>query len=100
MLINVYERLKTIGLEQPTFELPLSQNELADVIGITPVHANRTWAQLERTGLIHRQGKCITLLDIKGLKSLGAMPQRRFGRLPQWNAALSELSPGSGTMVA
>ena len=100
MLINVYERLKTIGLEQPTFELPLSQNELADVIGITPVHANRTWAQLERTGLIHRQGKRITLLDIEGLKSLGAMPQRRFGRLPQWNAALSELSPGSGTMVA
>lgn len=94
-LINVYERLKVVGLEEAEFELPLSQNELADVIGITAVHANRTWAQLERTGLIQRQGKRITLLDLDGLRNLGAVPQRRFGRLPQWS--IDEPLPASGT---
>lgn len=100
-LVNVYQRLKLVGLEEQEFELPLSQHELADVIGITPVHANRTWSQLERTGLIRRQGKIVTLLDIEGLKSLGAVPQRRFERLSHWSIGLVEdASPASGTMVA
>ena len=100
-LINVHHRLKVVGLEEQQFHLPLSQHELADVIGITPVHANRTWAQLERTGLIRRQGKLVVLLDVEGLKSLGAVPQRRFQRIPHWSIGLVEdMSPGSGTMVA
>jgi CRP/FNR family transcriptional regulator, anaerobic regulatory protein len=99
-LVSIYERLKLVGLEEKQFELPLSQNELADVIGITAVHANRTWAQLERTGLIQRRGKRITLLNLEGLKCLGAVPQRRFGRLPHWTMAIDqEASQSSGTMV-
>ncbi len=99
-LINLYGRLKLAGLEETRFELPLSQNELADVIGITPVHANRTWAQLERTGLVQREGKTVILLDVDGLKNLGAVPQRRFERLPQWNISTAEEAPpSSGTMT-
>lgn len=100
-LINVHERLKLVGVEEQQFDLPLSQHELADVIGITPVHANRTWAHLERTGLIRRQGRLVVLVDMDGLKSLGAVPQRRFERPSHWNIALAEeAAPGSGIMVA
>jgi len=100
-LVNVHDRLKVVGLEEQQFQLPLSQHELADVIGITPVHANRTWSQLERTGLIRREGRLVILLDVDGLKSLGAVPLRLFERLPHWSIALVEdLSPASGTMVA
>ena len=91
-LINLYSRLKLAGLEEARFDLPLSQNELADVIGITAVHANRTWAQLERTGLVRREGKRVILLDVAGLTSLGAVPQRNFQSLPQWNAPIVEES--------
>ena len=100
-LVNVYERLKLVGPEEAQFDLPLSQGELADVIGITAVHANRTWGQLEGTGLIRREGRRIFVLDVEALKSLGAMPQRRFERLPHWNVAPpAEPSLSSGTMVA
>lgn len=100
-LVNVQHRLEFVGLAEQEFELPLSQHELADVIGITPVHANRTWSQLERTGLVRRQGKLVTLLDIEGLKNLGAVPTRRFQQQPHWGIGLVEnVPPASGTMVA
>jgi len=99
-LVSIHERLSLVGLEEPAFDLPLSQNELADVIGITPVHANRTWAQLERTGLVRRTGKTIRLLDIEGLKSLGAVPDRRFERVREWSVAAPEKSASpAGTLV-
>ena len=84
-LVSIYERLSIAGLQEPQFQLPLSQIELADVIGITPVHANRTWAQLERTGLVRRSGKTVRLIDIEGLRSFGAVPDRRFERLREWS---------------
>lgn len=99
-LLNIHERLGIAGFQGPTFQLPLSQDELADVLGITPVHTNRTLSQLARAGLIRRHGKSITLLDIDGLRSFGAVPLRRFERLPQWQLAPGgDYSPHAGTMV-
>lgn len=99
-LLSVYERLTVIGLKEPTFDLPLSQDELADVLGITPVHANRTLFQLQDAGLIARKGKCITLLSIPGLRSFGGVPQRRFECSRDWCLhSPSEPSSRSGTMV-
>jgi CRP-like cAMP-binding protein len=92
-LVSIHERLLLAGLEGPQFDLPLSQIELADVIGITPVHANRTWAQLERTGLVRRSGKTVSLVDIEGLRDLGAVPDRRFERLREWSALGTDKSP-------
>ena len=89
-LLNIYDRLKiVVELEEPSFELPLSQEQLSDVLGITPVHANRTFAQLDATGLVHRRGRWITLLDIPGLRSLGAVPDRRFECTADWHAPSS-----------
>jgi len=86
-LLHVYDRLKTVeNLDEPVFELPLSQEELADVLGITPVHANRTFAQLDNTGLVDRRGRWITLLNVSGLRSLGAVPDRRFECTADWHA--------------
>ena len=99
-LLNIHERLAIAGFQGPTFQLPLSQDELADVLGITSVHTNRTLAQLVKAGFIRRHGKTITMLDIDGLRSFGAVPQRRFERLPEWNLAPdSSRAPRAGTMV-
>ena len=83
-LLNVDDRLSVVGLDEPRFDLPLSQDELADVLGITAVHANRTLFHLEESGFIARRGKSITILDLPGMRSFGAMPQRRFERSRDW----------------
>lgn len=48
-------RLKVAGLgEQANFELPMTQEQLADATGLTSVHVNRTLQALEAAGLIER----------------------------------------------
>lgn len=49
-------RLKVAGLGEPTnYELPMTQDQLADATGLTAVHVNRTLKALEADGLIVRR---------------------------------------------
>ena len=66
-------RLKVAGLgEQSDYELPMTQEELADVLGLTPVHVNRTIKALERDGLIDRRSsRSVTIGDWKKLSHAG-----------------------------
>jgi CRP-like cAMP-binding protein len=49
-------RLKVAGLGEPTnYELPMTQDQLADATGLTAVHVNRTLKALEADGLIARR---------------------------------------------
>ncbi len=48
-------RLRVAGLGQDThYELPMTQEQLGDATGLTPVHVNRTIKALEAEGLIER----------------------------------------------
>jgi CRP-like cAMP-binding protein len=50
-------RLKIAGLaEDSDYELPMTQEQLGDATGLTPVHVNRTMKGLEADGLIERAG--------------------------------------------
>lgn len=42
------------------FDLPITQEQLADAVGLTPVHVNRTLKALEADGLITRNKRNIT----------------------------------------
>jgi CRP-like cAMP-binding protein len=49
-------RMKVAGLgEQTNYELPMTQEQLADATGLTSVHVNRTLKSLEADGLIDRR---------------------------------------------
>jgi len=49
-------RLKLAGFGEEThYELPMTQEQLGDATGLTPVHVNRTVKGLEGDGLIDRQ---------------------------------------------
>lgn len=53
LFIEVAERLRHAGFAAPaSFELPLTQEMLADSLGLTSVHVNRTLAQMRREGII------------------------------------------------
>jgi CRP-like cAMP-binding protein len=66
-------RLKVAGLGQQTdYQLPMTQDQLADVVGLTPVHVNRTLKALEREGLIGRaSARSINIGDWKKLTEAG-----------------------------
>ena len=65
-------RLEAAGIgKQTNFELPMSQEELADCTGLTPVHLNRTLRTLRREGLIARAKRAVWIEDWKKLAAAG-----------------------------
>ena len=66
-------RLKVAGLGKETdYELPMTQEQIADCVGLTPVHVNRTLKSLEAENLITRKSsRGITIGDWKKLADAG-----------------------------
>jgi CRP-like cAMP-binding protein len=66
-------RLKVAELGEPTnYELPMTQDQLADATGLTPVHVNRTLKSLEADGLIGRSNpRFIQIGDWRRLAEVG-----------------------------
>ena len=63
-------RLQIIGHEGTTFALGMNQTELADSLGMTAVHINRTLRLLRDQGLlVYRRGEA-QILDLNGLKAV------------------------------
>lgn len=52
------------------FEFPLTQRELAECLGLTVVHVNRTLQELRRRGLVEAGNRQVTILDKRGLETL------------------------------
>lgn len=50
------------------FDMPLTQSELADAMGITVVHTNRVLQKLRREELVDFSNKQLTILDWEGLR--------------------------------
>lgn len=66
-------RLKVAGLGEATdYELPMTQEQIADTVALTSVHVNRTVKVLEAEGLITRKGsRSVTIGDWKKLAAAG-----------------------------
>jgi CRP-like cAMP-binding protein len=72
LLCELLVRLRAVELvEDHAFELPLTQGDLADALGITNVHVNRVLQDLRGAGLISLHGKTLKVLDWEGLKTMG-----------------------------
>ena len=54
-------------LPEAWFEFPLTQRELADTLGLSAVHVNRTLQVLRSQGLIELSRQRLTILDKAGL---------------------------------
>ena len=51
-------------------ELPMTQEQLADATGLTPVHVNRTLKALQADGLIARAKKFVAIADWKQMEDV------------------------------
>lgn len=71
LLCEARVRLEAVGLsDEGRFDLPLSQREMADMVGISTVHMNRTVQALRARGLIDWEGGCVSILDWDRLSKL------------------------------
>lgn len=62
-------RLKSVGLApDDTVDMPLTQIELADTVGLSPVHVNRVLQQLRDLHLISWKGRELRILSVTGLE--------------------------------
>lgn len=71
LLCELFSRLRAIGkTEGDTCTLPLTQTEIADAVGISTVHVNRTLQRLRRERLITLNGSRLTMLDWNTLQEV------------------------------
>jgi CRP-like cAMP-binding protein len=66
-------RLRVAGLGQENgYEMPMTQEQIADTVGLTSVHVNRTLKALEAENLIERRStRAITIGDWRKLADAG-----------------------------
>jgi CRP-like cAMP-binding protein len=84
LLCELQVRLRNVGLvHEDHFALPLTQEVLADALGLTPVHINRVLQRLRAEELITLKGGTLTVLDGVGLgKAAGFDPNYLHARKP------------------
>ena len=62
LLFEVGFRLKAMGLgELGSFPMPITQSDLADALGLTPVHVNRVLQNLRHEGLLDFKRATVTI---------------------------------------
>lgn len=72
LLCELQARLTAAGLaEHGTYELPLTQNDLAEILGMTPVHMNRMLKELREKDLATFKNKTVEITDWDGLVAVG-----------------------------
>jgi CRP-like cAMP-binding protein len=65
-----YRLLDTLAAGLDRRDVPMTQEQLADLLGLTPVHINRTLKELERRGAIARSGRAVRIGDIGVLRAI------------------------------
>ncbi len=70
-------RLEAAGLaSNHRYELPMTQEQLADAVGLTSVHVNRVLKQLGDEGLISRDRRSIVIEDWARMRAAGDFNER------------------------
>jgi CRP-like cAMP-binding protein len=72
LLCELHYRLKRAGLVRSagSFELPLTQSEMGEALGLSTVHVNRTIQMLRRLGLATWRDRVVALPDPEALARL------------------------------
>ena len=82
MLLELHGRLGRVGLaDESCFAMPLMQEALADALGFSVVHVNRTVQQLRRDRLLDVRNGTVLLMQRQRVRDLaGWTPPARASR--------------------
>lgn len=71
MVLELFRNLKLRGLSKDNImPFPLKQEDIADMLGLTTIHVNRTLHALKNDGLFSIHQRELTILDYEGLCNL------------------------------
>lgn len=71
LLCELLLRLQVVGLaEERSFNFPLTQQEMADILGLSMVHVNRVIQELRAKALVTWRGGRVSITDWEGLVAL------------------------------
>jgi CRP/FNR family transcriptional regulator, anaerobic regulatory protein len=77
LLMWIEGRMRLAGLQtEDGFAVPLTQEEIGDLTGLTAVHVNRTMRALAEQGLISRSGTSLRIIDSIRLAQIANHLQR------------------------
>ncbi|MCJ2012445.1 MULTISPECIES: Crp/Fnr family transcriptional regulator [unclassified Methylobacterium] len=70
LICELHVRLRVVGLAgNDSFEFPITQEDLADTLGITNVHVNRVLQDLRAQGLVEWKSKRVRIPDVERLRA-------------------------------
>lgn len=83
LIAFIASRAKVVGLNgKQSIQIPITQQHIADTLGLSLVHTNKTIRKLmDRKLILWRDGGC-EVVDIEGLKSLAGWEGLGEGRRP------------------
>jgi CRP-like cAMP-binding protein len=71
LLLELHNRLERVGLvKDATFKVPVNQEVLADALGLSVVHINRTLRELRDDNLIRIKAGAVTLKNLPKLMTI------------------------------
>src|SRR5580693_10074387 len=71
LIVMLYKRAKALDLVlDETFEFPLTQQHIADALGLSLVHTNKTLAHLRKMGMFARMNGSLTLTNPRVLEKI------------------------------
>lgn len=77
LICELYLRLQSVGLTQDmSFNFPVTQVELGDLMGLSSVHVNRTLQELRASDLLSWRSQTVTILDWQRLEDLAEFDKR------------------------
>ena len=82
-----------------SFAFPMTQEDLSEATGMTPMHVNRTLQQLRSEGLIDLKNKVLTVLDTERLKE-AAQYEANYLHLIRTEERDREVSDRAGDLVS
>lgn len=69
LICELLVRLQAVGrASEDSFEFPITQQDLADTLGVTSVHVNRVLQELRAAGLVEWKSKRLHIPDVRRLK--------------------------------
>ena len=69
LFCELFVKLGLVGLTDGTsYDLRLTQTDLAECLGLTSVHVNRTLKELREQGLVEFRGSRVSISDLEGLQ--------------------------------
>lgn len=83
LVVELRERLRVISRASgDSFEMPLTQEQISEALGITAVHANRVIRQLREDGIVDFQRGRVAVLHEKKLMDLADFDGRYLHQSP------------------